>query len=106
MAIVKRFGVDFTSEGGALTLDAHEVTADVDMISIGEKQTRTHPDGWTISGVVSEAFYCWVSEFEATHPIYGRVAGNFEEEVYADSEEGFDNFMEHHAPKAWDYENI
>lgn len=90
--ITKKFGVDFKSEYGALTLNPEE---------IGE-----HPDGWIISGEVHEDYYEWVNEFEAHHPTYGKVWGNFEEEVYAESEEGFQHFYKNHTPVAWDYGDI
>lgn len=101
--VTKRFGVDFDSEGGALTLPAEDVT-DTDAIS--GMHERTHPEGWTISGEIQEDYYVWVSEFEATHPVYGRVWGAFQDEVYADSEEGFQHFMEHHPPQEWEYGDI
>lgn len=103
MTIVKRFGVDFESAGGALTLDPSEVCSN------GEdrgKHTKLHNDGWEITGVVQEDYFVWVNYFEANHPKYGRVWGDFEEEVFADSEEGFKNFYDNHAPEAWDYYDI
>jgi len=109
MPIVKKFfGVDFDSEGGALTLCPGEVyEGDVKgRIFTPKKYTRTHPDGWTISGVVYSDWRDWVNEFEASHPVYGRVWGNFQNEVYADSEEGFAHFYENHKPDAWDYSEI
>ena len=90
--IVKKFGVDFDSCGGALTL--------------GEGEIGTHEDGWTIKGEIHEDYYTWVNEFEATHSKYGRVWGDFESEVYADTEEGFKDFFEKHPPQAWDYGDI
>lgn len=53
----------------------------------------------------NDLFY-WVEEFEATHPVYGRVFGDFGCEVMADSEEGFNDFFEKHAPYAWDFQDI
>jgi len=90
--ITKKFGVDFFSEYGALTL-RHE--------DIG-----THEDGWTITGEVHEDYFEWVNDFEAVHKKYGKVWGNFEVEVYADNKEGFKHFYRHHTPEAWDYGDI
>lgn len=101
--ITKKFGEDFTSEGGALTLPAESVTAD------GAREglhTRTHASGWTISGVVREDWYEWVNDFKASHPTFGEVSGNFEETVEADTEEGFAHFWANHTPNAWDYYDI
>lgn len=67
---------------------------------------RLHSDGWTIKGEIREDYYFWVNEFEASHPVYGRVWGNFEETVYADSEEGFVAFTDAHEPYVWDYYDI
>lgn len=88
------FGVDFDSEGGALTLATCEVT------------DSPHADGWTVTGEIHEDYLEWVNEFEAVHTTLGRVWGNFEEIVYASSKEAFDNFMVNHAPEAWDYQDI
>lgn len=104
-AIVKRFGEDFFSEGGALTLPT---TAIVDRpgVTAGREYTLTHKNGWTVTGVLIEDWYEWVNDFEASHPTYGRVYGNFENEVYADSEDGFQDFYENFTPDAWDYWDI
>ncbi len=66
----------------------------------------THPDGWTVKGHVTEDYYEWVNAFHAQHPSYGLVYGDFEETVYATSEEGYDHFVKHHPPRIWDYQDI
>lgn len=87
-------GEDLGYSGGhmAFTLDPSE---------LGE-----HASGWVISGEIHEDWYEWVNEFEATHPDFGRVWGNFEEVVYADSEEAFEHFYKNHPPNEWDYWDI
>lgn len=102
--VTKIFGVDFDSPYGALTLSVCDVSEDLDVIS--GVHERTHEDGWTIKGEVHEDYCTWVNEFEASHPIYGRVWGDFENKVYADSEEGFNQFYQNHKPEAWDYADI
>jgi len=62
--------------------------------------------GWTISGQVHEDYFEWINEFEAVHPDFGRVWGDFESEVYADSEEGLQHFLDNHSPEEWDYWDI
>lgn len=62
--------------------------------------------GWVICGKIYEDEFEWVNEFEATHPIYGRVWGDFESGVYADSESGYNHFIENHPPTEWDYDDI
>jgi hypothetical protein len=34
------------------------------------------------------------------------VWGNFEDTVFADSEEGYNHFIENHPPESWDYWDI
>jgi hypothetical protein len=62
--------------------------------------------GWGIVGEIHEDWYKWVNEFEATHSIYGKVWGNFEDKVFADSEEGYEDFVKNHPPESWDYWDI
>ncbi len=62
--------------------------------------------GWTIDGAIIEDYYEWVNEFEATHPDFGRVWGDYEDVVYADSKEAFDDFYQKHPPDQWDYWDI
>lgn len=110
--ISKKVGVDYLVEGRfdsiAITLVAEEVVEgfDSNTNAVTGEHTRTHADGWTITGVVVEDYYYWVNDFEATHPIFGKVWGNFEEEVFADSEEGYAHFVEHHGYATWDYYDI
>jgi hypothetical protein len=90
---------------GALTLNAEEVTSEKWFAETGFYK-KIHPDGWTIEGEVHEDYYYWVNEFKAKHPKYGKVWGDFEEEVFADSEEGFKHFYKYHTPEEWDYADI
>lgn len=101
--IEKIYGKDFSSGGGALTLNLTEVT---DLCVAEGVHTKTHKSGWTITGEVVEDYYVWVSEFCALHPVYGLVCGDFEETVYASSEKGFKDFFENHEPESWDYGDI
>lgn len=101
--ITKKYGIDFSSEGGALTLSRGEVT---DSQAESGIHTLTHPDGWTITGAIHEDYYFWVNDFEAKHPKLGLVWGNFESIVHADSEEAFQDFYTNHKPEAWDYGDI
>lgn len=103
--ITKTFDKDFFSHGGALTLRALDVS-DATNHPHGEKCTRTHESGWTISGIIHEDYYEWVNEFEASHPVHGKVWGDFEGTVNADSEDGFSDFWKNHEPEAWDYYDI
>ncbi len=62
--------------------------------------------GWEISGEIHEDYYYWVNDFEAIHLTYGKVWGNFEDKVFADTEEGYNHFIENHPPESWDYWDI
>jgi hypothetical protein len=88
----------------AFTLCPEEVCKDHG--SLTGWSSRTHSDGWTISGAISEDYYYWVNAFEASHPRFGRVWGDFEDVVYADSEEAFEAFYASHTPQSWDYWDI
>jgi hypothetical protein len=100
---VYKFGEDFTSSGGALTLSQDDVTDGEEEEGI---HSRIHKDGWTITGKIHEDWFVWVNDFEATHKKYGRVWGDFEDKVYAEKKSGFESFYKNHKPKAWDYGDI
>jgi hypothetical protein len=68
--------------------------------------TKTHEDGWTIRGKICEDWFIWVNKFKAFHPKYGRVQGNFEEIIYSDTQEGYDDFLKNHPPREWNSEDI
>jgi hypothetical protein len=67
---------------------------------------RTHADGWTIRGVIHADYYIWVEDFEAEHPIHGKVSGHFGKVVRADSKTGYDDFFANHTPHEFDYGDI
>jgi hypothetical protein len=62
--------------------------------------------GWTIEGEIHEDYYEWVNDFVATHPVYGKIEGNFEKEVTAECEIAHDHFVKHHPYNEWDYYDI
>ena len=115
MSVIKRCGVDYPGPTGgyrgALTLPSEAVSTlkieAIRRVRHDEPYSRTHESsGWTISGMLKEDWYAWVNEFEATHPQYGKVWGDFEDSVEASSEAAFAHFYEHHEPEAWDYGDI
>ena len=55
--------------------------------------TRVHENGWKISGEIHEDYFVWVNEFSAEHPEYGKVWGDFESKVYADTPESLRVFI-------------
>lgn len=88
----------------AHTLSADEVCDNHD--SQTGLSSRTHGDQWSISGVIKEDRFYWVNDFEASHPVFGRVWGNFEATVFADSKKAYLAFRAAHSPQAWYYEDI
>lgn len=103
------FEVDFSYISGqsnnAYTLPSEAVCHE------GQERTgvvlsRLHKDGWLISGLVHEDYYVWVNDFSAVHEVYGRVWGDFEDKVFADSEAGYQHFILHHHPESWCYWDI
>lgn len=104
--ITRIYGLDFHSDGGALTLDSSEVTDEPFYALAKREYTKTHEDGWTITGIVYEDYFEWVNDFAAEHPTFGKVWGDFERVVYADTLEGYEDFKAKHPPHAWDYGDI
>ncbi len=88
----------------AITLEPEQV-CEAHSSQLG-MHSRTHDDGWTIHGAIHEDYIMWVNDFEAEHPIFGKVRGNFESQVWADSQEGFEHFYKNHTPHIWDYDDI
>lgn len=77
--------------------EAYTLSADI----VGQNKS-----GWFVSGNICDDYYVWVNDFEAHHPVYGCVRGNFEDKVEASSQAAFDHFVKHHAPQEWDYWDI
>ncbi len=87
-------GVELGYEGGHLAF------------TLNPSDLGLNESGWTIAGEVHEDYYEWVNSFEATHPDFGRVWGDYEDEVHADSEAAFEHFYKNHPPQPWDYWDI
>ena len=98
------FEKQFDPKGMAQTLRAEDVCAN--HVSQTGPHSRTHDSGWTISGFISEDWYYWVKNFEAEHPTFGRVHGNFEDTVVAETQAAFEAFYASHPPHVWDYADI
>ena len=99
------YQVQFERDGTmARTLDAEEVCENHG--SRTGHSSRLHADGWLITGYITEDYFYWVNAFEANHPAFGRVWGDFEELVCADSIEAYEAFIASHGPTTWDYWDI
>ena len=66
----------------------------------------TNDSGWTIIGEIHADGLEWVNYFEATHPDFGWVRGDFEEVVEARSKRAYEHFVKHHPTSVWDYHDI
>lgn len=75
-------------------------------LTLHPSEIGNNASGWEIEGEIHEDYYEWVNYFEAVHPDFGFVYGDFENVVYASSEEAYNHFMQCHAPQSWDYADI
>lgn len=66
----------------------------------------THNSGWTIEGEIVSDYFEWVNQFVATHPVYGRIEGDYEHQIYAPSKPAWEHFHQNHPPFHWDYRDI
>ena len=90
----------------AYTLYPSEVADGGYTVNDGNVYTRTHKDGWTISGCIAEDWFEWVNDFVATKKDGSFVKGNFEYEIQASSVKAVKDFLKNHAPSYWDYWDI
>ena len=78
-------------------------------LTLVPSQLGRHDDGWEIIGRVHEDYFEWINSFVAYNHKdwpYSWVAGDFEEEVVASSQEAYDDFVSKYPPSAWDYWDI
>jgi hypothetical protein len=111
LVIVKKFGVDFDSGMETLVLPPEYIFADglgksYDDCANRKFCSRLHDNGWLITGKISEDYFYWVNRFKARHPKLGKVWGDFSKEVFADTEEGYQDFFKNFPPKDFDYDEI
>lgn len=65
--------------------------------------------GWMLAGKVHEDYYEWINGFAAIKDDWGNddiVCGNFETEVWATSQEAYDDFIKNFPPEVWNYGDI
>lgn len=84
----------------------------IDYDSFGSLARTLDPDflgthhEWTVKGLVMEDYFEWVNYFEATHPKFGFVAGNYESEIISSSKEAYLDFCKYFPFAEWDYWDI
>jgi hypothetical protein len=72
-------------------------------ISLNPLYLGKHVDGWEIAGLIhNEDWFYAVGAFEAKHPEFGVVYGDFEKTVKATSAKGFFEFIAAYPPIVWD----
>jgi hypothetical protein len=62
--------------------------------------------GWKITGYIMTDYYAWINDFEANHPVYGWVKGDYEDVIHAKSKKAYEHFVKNHPPEEWDYKDI
>lgn len=87
-------------------LDVNNINACSPALTIYADYIGNNESGWNIKGEIITDYYSWVNSFVAEHEEYGKVQGDFEEEVEASSIEAFEHFILHHHPESWDYWDI
>jgi hypothetical protein len=87
-----------------------DLKAEMKSDAAGTVSKRVHDglteSGWEIHGRLLVDTFLWVNDFEAQHPVLGKVHGNFETEVKASSQAAYDHFVKHHPFVEWNYEDI
>jgi hypothetical protein len=80
---------------------------------VGSEARTLSPDyvgnnksGWQIKAEIHEDYFEWVNYFEAFHPDFGLVFGDFELEVTASSDATITHFLKYHPFEEWDYYDI
>ena len=56
--------------------------------------TFTHDNGWTITSKPNCDYYVWITKFNASHPIYGKVwSGDLNKSINGDNREALRVFL-------------
>ena len=84
--------------------EAHRLSNPARTLSV--KTIGKNSSGWFVKANILEDWFSWVAYFEAFHPDYGIVFGDFEDVVYASSKEALVNFVNKHPYEEWDYGDI
>lgn len=75
-------------------------------ITLPPSAVKKNKGGWKVEAYVHEDYIRWINYFEADHPKYGFVWGDFESYVYASSQEAYEDFIRHWSVERWDYWDI
>jgi hypothetical protein len=69
-----------------------------------KQYSRTHKNGWTISGKIVEDWVSWVPFITASHKNYGIIYGDFSEEIIVVSDnpdKALFHFLDNNMPLVW-----
>ena len=69
-----------------------------------KQYSRTHKNGWTISGQIVEDWVSWVPFITASHKNYGIIYGDFSEEIIVvsdNSDKALFHFLDNNMPLVW-----
>lgn len=65
-----------------------------------------HASGWTIRAKIHNDWYSWIQNFEAQHPIFGDLKGDFNDKVECTDKNAFFHFIKYHTPIIFDMYDI
>lgn len=71
-----------------------------------KQYSRTHKNGWTISGQIVEDYVSWVPFITASHKNYGIIYGDFSEEIIVVSDnpdKALFHFLDNNMPLVWKF---
>ena len=74
-----------------------------------KQYSRTHKNGWTISGKIVEDWVSWVPFITAFHKSHGIIYGDFSEEIIVVSDnpdEALFHFLDNNTPLVWNSYDI
>jgi hypothetical protein len=74
-----------------------------------KQYSRTHKNGWTISGKIVEDWVSWVPFITAFHKKYGVIYGDFSEEIIVvldNPDEALFHFLDNNTPLVWNSYDI
>ena len=92
-----------------ISFNPWDVTNDKIKFKENKYYTKTHENGWKISGVIKEDFVHYINIISAYHPKFGYIFGNFSEEIHVISfnpKISIEHFLDNNPPLIWNSWNI
>ena len=108
-SVVRDMSKEFKRPKELLYLE-QDLKEDVKTDDRSSSSSRLHDgvneSGWEIRGRLFVDTFLWVNEFAGQHAQFGVVFGDFEKQVSATSQAGYDHFVKHHPYVEWSYHDI